>query len=131
MCYIVTIFVPYLFILCLDYVLRNSIDLMKENGFKLAKERSKWYSEQTITDMDYADDIAVLANTPTQVETLQHRLEREAGSIGLQINAEKTEYMSFNQRSDISTQKSAPLKLVDKFTHPARSVPSTEKYINT
>ena len=28
---------PYLFIICLDYVLRTSIDLMKENSFKLAK----------------------------------------------------------------------------------------------
>ena len=32
--------VPYLFI-CLDYVLRTSIDLMKENSFKLAKERNR------------------------------------------------------------------------------------------
>ena len=29
---------PYLFIINLDYVLCTSIDLMKENGFKLAKE---------------------------------------------------------------------------------------------
>ena len=28
---------PYLFIICLDYVLGTSIDLMKENSFKLAK----------------------------------------------------------------------------------------------
>ena len=33
----------YLFIICLDYVLRMSIDLMKENGFKLAKERRRRY----------------------------------------------------------------------------------------
>ena len=32
---------PYLFIICLDYVLRTSIDIMKDNGFKLAKERSR------------------------------------------------------------------------------------------
>ena len=31
---------PYLFIICLDYLLRMSIYLMKENGFKLAKERN-------------------------------------------------------------------------------------------
>ena len=29
---------PYLFIICLDYVLRISIDKMKENGFELTKE---------------------------------------------------------------------------------------------
>ena len=32
---------PYLFIICLDHVLRTSIDKMKDNGFKLAKERSR------------------------------------------------------------------------------------------
>ena len=56
---------PYLFIIGLDYVLRMSIDKMKDNGFKLTKERSRRYSAQTIMDMDYADDIALLANTPT------------------------------------------------------------------
>ena len=55
---------PNLFIICLDYVLRTFIDIMKDNGFKLAKERSRRYPAQTITDADYADDIALLANTP-------------------------------------------------------------------
>ena len=63
----------YLFIICLDYVLRMSIDKMKDNGFKLAKERSRRYLAQTIIDADCADDIALLANTPTQAETLLHR----------------------------------------------------------
>ena len=42
---------------------------MKENGFKLTKERSRRYPEQTITDADNADDIALLANAPAQAET--------------------------------------------------------------
>ena len=66
---------PYLFIICLDYVLRTSIDKMKDNGFKLAKERSRRYRTQTITDADYADAIALLTNTPAQAETLLHSLE--------------------------------------------------------
>ena len=33
----------YLFIICLDYVLRTSIDKIKENGFKLTKERNRRY----------------------------------------------------------------------------------------
>ena len=32
---------PYLFIICLDYALRTSIDLMKENGFKLKKKKKQ------------------------------------------------------------------------------------------
>ena len=63
---------PYLFITCLDYMLRTSIDLMKENGFKLEMERSKRYTIQTITDVDYAYDIVLLANSLAQAESLQH-----------------------------------------------------------
>ena len=65
----------YLFIICLDYMLRTFIDLMKENGFKLAKEWSRWYPTQTITDAEHADDITLLANLPTQAESLLHSLE--------------------------------------------------------
>ena len=32
---------PYWFIICLDYMLRMSLDLMKENGFMLAKKEAK------------------------------------------------------------------------------------------
>ena len=71
---------------------------MKENALKQAKERSKRYLTQTITDADYADDIALLANTPTQAETLLHSLERTAGGIGPHDNADNTEYMCFNSK---------------------------------
>ena len=56
------ILAPYLFIICLGYVLRTSIDLMKYNGFKLAKERR--HPAETIKNADYADDIALLADSP-------------------------------------------------------------------
>ena len=122
---------PYLFIICLDYVLRTSIDKIKENGFELTKKRSRRYPATTITDADYADDIAILANIPDQAETLLHSLERAAASIGLYVNAHKTEYMCYNQTGDISTLEGTPLKLVDKFTYLGSSVESTEKDIET
>ena len=65
----------YLLIICLDYVLRTSIDKIRENGFELTKKRSRKYPAKTITDADYADDIAILTNTPNQAETLLHSLE--------------------------------------------------------
>ena len=55
---------PYLFIICLDYVLGTSIDKIKENSFKLTKKRSRRYPAKTIIDADYADDISLLANAP-------------------------------------------------------------------
>ena len=108
---------PYLFIICLDYVLRTSIDKNKENDFKLTKERSRRYLAQTITDADYAYDIALLVNAPAQAETLLHSLERAAAGIGLHLNAHKTEYMCFNHTGNLSTLNGSSLKLVDKFTY--------------
>ena len=86
---------PYLFIIYLDYVLRTSIDIMKDNGFKLTKKQK--YPAQTIMDADNADDKALLVSTPVQDETLLHSLERAAAGIGLYVNADKTEFMYFNQ----------------------------------
>ena len=118
----------YLFIICLDYVLRTSIDKIRENGFELTKKRSGRYPAKTIT---YADDIVILANTPDQAETLLHSLERAAAGIGLYVNAHKTEYICYNQTGNISTLDGTPLKLVDKFTYLGSSVASTEKDIDT
>ena len=83
--------------------------------------------QKAITDADYADDIALLANTPNQAETLLHSLERAAAGIGLHVNAHKTEYMCYNQTGDISTLDVTSLKLVDKFTYLGSSVSSIKK----
>ena len=103
---------------------------MKENGFKLTNERSRSYPTKTITDADYTDDIALLANTPAQAETLLHNLERAAAGIGLHVNEYKTENMRFNQTGNISTLNGWSLKLVDRFSYVGRSVLSTETDIN-
>ena len=80
---------------------------------------------------DDADDLAVLANTPAQAETLLHSLGRAAASIGVHVNTHKTEYMYFNQRGDIFTLNGSSLKLVDKFTYQRSSASSTEIDFNT
>ena len=102
---------------------------MKENSFTLAKKRSRWYPIQTIMD---TDDIALLANTPTQAKSLLHSLENAAYGIGFHVNADKTECMCFNQnpKGDISTLKGDSLKLVNMFTYFRSSVSSTENEIN-
>ena len=94
-------------------------------------KRSRGYPAKTITDADYADDIALLENIPNQAETLLHSFERAAAGTGLHVNAHKTEYMCFNQAGDISTLDGTSLKLVDKFTYLGSSVSSTENDIDT
>ena len=42
---------------------------------------------------NYADDIVVLANTPTQAESLLHSLKQAAGDINFHVNANKSQYI--------------------------------------
>ena len=74
---------------------------------------------------------ALLVDTPTHTESLLHSLEWAAGGISVHVNADKTEYVCFNQRGDISSLNGGSLKLVDKFTYLVSSVSSTENDINT
>ena len=76
---------PYLFIVCLDYVLRTSIDKIRENGFELRKERSRRYPAKTITDADYGGDSFTSKytqrswNTTAQFGTSRRRNLSETG----------------------------------------------------
>ena len=40
------------------------------------------------TGADYADDLAILANTPNQAETQLRSLAQAAAGIGLNVNAQ-------------------------------------------
>ena len=56
------------FIICLDYILWASTDLIKENGFTLKKKtRIRRYPAENITDADYADVTALRPNTPIYI----------------------------------------------------------------
>ena len=71
------------------------IDLMKENGLYTKKGKKQMIYCRNNNGV-YTDDIALLANTPTQAKSLLHNLEQAAGGIGLHMNIDKTEYLCFN-----------------------------------
>ena len=119
---------PYLYIICLDYVVRTSIDKIKENGLRADKEKKQKVPHKN--NYQHRLNQAILAKTSVQAKTLLHSLERAAAGIGLHVNAHKTEYMCFNQTGDISSLDGSSLKLVDKFTYLGSSVSSTEKDID-
>ena len=99
----------YKFIISLDYVLWMSTDLIKENSFTLKKISKRWYPTETMTDADYADDLALLANTPAQAESLLHSLKQALGGTGLNINPNTTVFICFKHKWDISTLSGKPL----------------------
>ena len=112
-------------------MLKTSIDKIKENSFKLTKERSRRYPAKTITNANNAEHITLLANALAKDENLLHSLEHATEDIGLNVNAHKTEDMCFNQTGDNSTLNRNSLNLVDKFTYLGSSVSSTEANIDT
>ena len=59
-----------------------------------------------MTDADYANDIALLANTPNQAEYLLHSFEKGTGIVGFHVNANKTNSMCFNQNQTRVNHKS-------------------------
>ena len=117
---------PFLFVVCLDYVLRTSVDKISNFGLTLTKARGCRYPATTITDADYADDLALISDT----KALLHILERAAGDVGLYVNAGKTEFMCFNQEGSMKTVAGKPLKLDDIFTYLGSNIASTEKDVN-
>ena len=93
----------------------------------LTTARSRRYPVEDNTDADYADDKALLANTPTQVDPPRHQTGRD---FGFYISADNSKYICFNKKRHISTLNDGSPVLVDKFTDLSRSVSFTEIDIN-
>ena len=84
--------------------------------------------QDTVKDADYRGDLALLTNMPAQAISQLHSLEQAAESIGLYVNANKTEFMCFKWEGTISMLSGRPIKLADKFTHLSSNLLSTESY---
>ena len=120
---------PYLFIICLDYVLRMSADEMNHLGLTLTKSTSRRHPAHKIVDIDYADDLAIMSDYIDNATKLLHSIEKAARGIGLYINAKKTEFMAYNQDGQIKSVAGNNIKQVDNFVYLGSSIQTTEKDI--
>ena len=78
-----------------------------------------------ITDADYADDLALFADEIQSAEKLLHSLENAASTIGLHVNAKKTEIMNLNQTGTVKTIADKPLKEAERFIYLGSEISST------
>ena len=60
-----------------------------------------------ITDLDFADDIALTSDSASQAQELLERVEEAALRVGLHMNAKKTKCMIFNQTTDVAMKTSS------------------------
>ena len=65
-------------------------------GFKLTERRCSSELAVVITDLSYADNIALISQELYQAQELLHRVELEAGKIGLTLNTRKTEVIGYD-----------------------------------
>ena len=87
---------PNLFAIVLDHVLRNTFSRREnELGFKLQRQRSRRKPAVIVTDLDFADDLALLTEEIEQAQEVLLRLETEAENVGLYCNAKKKEIYMF------------------------------------
>ena len=123
---------PFLFIVVLDYVLRKALQDNEERlGFLLEPRKSRRHGPQVITDLDFADDIALLANKLKDAEKLLHLVEASARKVGLGMNASKTKAVLYNEPpSDIQTLDGNRLEIVDDFKYLGAWIASSEKDFN-
>ena len=74
----------------LDYVLRKTFDGREEElGFHLHRRRSRRVAPIVVTDLDFADDLAILTDEIEKAQEILSRLEREGGQVGLHCNVTK------------------------------------------
>ena len=88
-----------LFIIVIDYVMRTSVDSMKESGLLYQPRKSSRHPALYITDADFADDIALLSDNLAGAQALLSSLESAANCAGLHLNESKTECMPINVRN--------------------------------
>ena len=117
-----------MFIIALDYALRLAINGREEElGFTLVPRQSRRVPVM-VTDLDFADDIALISDTAEKARELLLTVERECNKIGLQLNAKKTKVMAYNiNDSSISTLDGTVLEVKNNFKYLGSWIASTDQ----
>jgi len=101
---------PFLFILGIDWVLKQ----VTSGGGR----GSRWTLTSVLEDLDYADDIALLAHRHQDMQAKTNALITTAGNLGLKINLKKTRHLRMSGRTDESiVVNGEEVDEVDHFTY--------------
>ena len=124
---------PYIFAIVIDYCMRQAVNGDDEQlGFTLERRRSRRVGPKTITDIDFADDIALLSQSIISATELLHRVELAAANVGLFINVGKTKVMTLNindQAGDLKSRSGETIENVDDFVYLGSWIEGTERDI--
>ena len=124
---------PYLFAIVIDYCMRQAIgDDAERLGLTLERRKSRRVGPKIITDVDFADDIALISEDMDKANEFLLRVESAAASVGLHINEGKTKVMTLNMEdrsSDLQSRSGEAIEKVDDFIYLGSWIESTEREI--
>ncbi|KAK1804715.1 hypothetical protein P4O66_003535 [Electrophorus voltai] len=114
---------PILFSLTVDYVMKKVMSPV--TGIP-------WTNGSHLTDLDFADDIALLANTKPALQSMTTCHKGEAEKVGLRINTDKTKVMRVNRQTKGQiTIGQQMVEDIDEFTYLGSIAPSHRKESET
>ena len=88
----------YLFILLVDYIVRQS--LVDEDGYTLKPANGRRHPTVTLTALAYTDDVAITSDSACGAESTLRRLQFHSDAIGLKLNAAITKVFHVGYESD-------------------------------
>ena len=84
----------------------------------------------TVTDLNFADDLALISDSIEKAQALLHDLEAAAADIGLHVNDIKTDFMLVNiddPEPTMTTLGGKPLKQVQDFKYLGSYIADSKK----
>ena len=101
---------PFLFLLCTDWTMKQVTNNSRTS--------IQWSLTEQLEDLDFADDLALLAHTHQQMQEKSHKLEITAAPLGFKINSSKTKLMRINNKNNTPiTMDQNQLEDVTSFTY--------------
>ena len=82
---------PLLFLITIDWTMKMSVD-----GQRTGRQ---WKPFEQLGDLDFSDDLALIAGTHTHIQCKTTRLHEDSKQIGLRINVGKTKVMRLNTKT--------------------------------
>jgi len=82
---------PFLFIILVDFLLTKACGV--DSGVMTHPRKSSRSPAKILSDLDFADDIALLESSMPRAQSQLNRVAEAAADLGLVISAPKTEYM--------------------------------------
>ena len=115
---------PFIFIIIIDWVLRQSdLDSL---GFTMVPRRSRRYPEEKLSNLGFADDITLLANSVKDAQSQLNKIAQAAAEVGLNINIGKTKVLALNLPAPKITLNDVELEVVNDFEYLGSYIASTD-----